>query len=370
MYNLVDRPFENERLKDELNAIAQAQQRALEMGGVLVTEYDQHYLPGLESLEGVKRSSYRTSRADGLIYDWTCEFGAIKALPGAPYGVAVVIPSPGARLPKDLQEAKTWAVSEAVLDYSTRTITVQDGDTFITFPSVNVAEVDWKQLQEINAALLAQNAGVLVWKLSGVVSNPDIQHLYPDGKVPMVRNEHAQATVTGYATTTTSWNAALIYAGVVAHKTAIESLHATLLQKKSLSLDGAPAVPDSHFRLEVVPMPDFGLYHAALICDAALPGKWNPQDEKAYALVFKQPGREGAEIDARLEAAVLVRLREVLPHAVKDEWAHELFARASEQGLIDRLRTAGDCLAGALIHLDKDWTAMLSDLLAENVLTV
>jgi hypothetical protein len=67
---------------------------------------------------------------------------------------------------------------------------------------------------------------------------------------------------------------------------------------------------------------------------------------------------------------VAVRLREVLPHAVKEEWAHDLFARASEKGLIDRLRTDGDCLAGACIHLEKDWTAMIDELLAENVLTV
>jgi hypothetical protein len=122
--------------------------------------------------------------------------------------------------------------------------------------------------------------------------------------------------------------------------------------------------------MEVVPMPDFGLYHAALICDAALPGQWNPQDEKAYALVFKQPERDEADVEVLLETAVLIRLREVLPHAVKDEWAHELFAQGLTKGLIDRMETDGDCLAGVRIHLDKDWTAMLNDLLAENTLVV
>ena len=158
MYDLVDKPFENERLKEEIEAIAQAQQRAAEMGGFLVTEYDQHFLPRLEKLEGVKRSSYRSSRNDGLIYDWTCEWGTLKAIPGAPYGVAVAVPFPGALLPKALQEVKTWTVGEAVLDYSARTVAIQSGDTVITFPSVSVAEADWKQLQEINAVLLAQKA--------------------------------------------------------------------------------------------------------------------------------------------------------------------------------------------------------------------
>jgi hypothetical protein len=369
MYKLVDRPFENERLKEEIEAINLAQKRAAEMGGYLVTEYATHFLPRLETLEGIKRN-FRARKESELIYDWDCELGTLKALPGAPYGVAVLIPFPGAQLPKALQEVKVWTVAEAVLDYSTRTITIQNGDSLITFPCVDVSVAEWQQLQAINEALMAQNAGVLAWKLSGVVSDPDIQHLYPEGKVPMVRNEHAQATVTGYATTTIAYNTVLVYAGVIAFKTAIESLHATLLQKKALSLDGSMANPEGHYHMEAVFMPDFVLYHAALICDAAMPGRWGPQDENAYALVFRQPGREEADVDALLEAAVLVRLREVLPHAVKDEWAHVLFSQACEKGLIERLNTVGDCLAGARIHLDKDWTAVMNDLLAEKTLTV
>ncbi len=371
MYPLVDHPFENERLKEELEAIANAQARAIAQGGVLVTEYDQHYLPQLEKIKGVRKLSYsRYSSGDSsLIYGWECEFGVIQSLPGAPYGVAVVIPHPGVDLPDVLRDAKTWNVGEAVLDYSTRTVAIRDGETVITFPSVNVGEVEWKLLQEINVALIAQNAGVLVWKLSGVASNPEIQHIYSDGKVPMIRNEHAQGTVTGYARTNEMYNSVLVYAGVVAHKTALESLHATLLQKKSLSLDGSPVVSDSHFRMEAVQMPDFSMYHAALICDAAIPGKWLPQDESAYALVFKQPGQE-ENAESLLEAAVLNRLREVLPHAVKDEWAHELFTRAKQNGFIERLWTSGDCFAGARIHLEKDWTAVLGDMLAQAILVV
>jgi len=86
MYRLVDNPFENSTLKEELEAVIKAQERATAMGGFLVTEYDQHFLPQLDKLAGVKRSGYRSSRNDGLIYGWTCEFGEIKALPGAPYG--------------------------------------------------------------------------------------------------------------------------------------------------------------------------------------------------------------------------------------------------------------------------------------------
>ena len=73
MYRLVDNPFENSTLKEELEAVIKAQERAMAMGGFLVTEYDQHFLPQLDKLAGVKRSGYRSSRNDGLIYGWICD---------------------------------------------------------------------------------------------------------------------------------------------------------------------------------------------------------------------------------------------------------------------------------------------------------
>ena len=291
-------------------------------------------------------------------------------MPDAQYGLAVLIPFPGAPLPNELQQARPWTAEEAVLDFSARTVAIKTGDTAITFPNVDIREEGYRIFNAINNELAKSNAGVQIWKLSGVISDPSIQHLYEDGNVPAVRNEHAQATITGYATTDVNWNATLVYIGAVAHKTALESLHATLLQKKSLSLDGHPVLPDGHIRMEVVPMPDFGFCHGAMIADAALPGRWDPQGDKAYALVFREPGQGMENLDTRLEAAVLVRLREALPHPVKDEWAHELCIRATKQGLIDGLRTAGDCLTGARLHLDKDWTGLLNDMLEEQVLKV
>jgi hypothetical protein len=369
MYDLVDRPFENDSIREDVSAITEAQERATVMGGYLVSEYANHFLPKLESLEGVSRRGTRPSGND-LLYGWDCSFGTLKPLPGSPYGCAVLIPFPGAELPQALQEEKLWTAAEAVLDYSTRTISVQAGDSLITFSSVNPAIASYTLLRDINEALVERNAGVLVWRLSGKVGNPAIQHLYEDGRVPIARNEHAQATVTGSATTSDHWNTSLVYIGLVAHKTALESLHATLLQRKALSLDGTSVLPDGHFRMESVPLPDFGLYHAGLICDGALPGQWSSQDESAYALVFKRPGMAAVEIEPLLEAAVVARLREVLPHPVKEEWAHVLFDEASDRGLIDRLNVGGDCLAGARIHLEKDWTALMNDLLETKDLIV
>jgi hypothetical protein len=273
-------------------------------------------------------------------------------------------------LPEKLKDVKAWALVQAELDYSTRTITIKNGETVITFSSVDIGLAGWQLIRDINEQLQNQNAGVLVWMITGVVSDPTAQHLYEDGRVPTIRNEHAQGNLTGFAVTTVSWNATLVYAGVVAHKTAIESLQATLLQRKGLSVDGNQALPDSHFRLEVTPLPDFNLFHAALICDAALPGQWSMLDEKAFALVFRLPNQDETDKDALLEAAVMTRLREVLAHPVKDEWAHAMFTQGLAKGLIERLRTSGDCLAGACINLDKDWTGMINDLLEQSILVV
>jgi len=93
-------------------------------------------------------------------------------------------------------------------------------------------------------------------------------------------------------------------------------------------------------------------------------------DEKAYALVFRLPNQDETDKDALLEAAVMTRLREVLAHPVKDEWAHAMFTQGLVKGLIERLRTRGDCLAGACINLDKDWTGMINDLLEQSILIV
>jgi len=370
MYDLVDRSFENSSIREEVSAITDAQKRATEMGGYLVSEYANHFLPKLETLEGVSRRGYRPNGDDGLLYGWDCSFGTLKPLPGSPYGCAVLIPFRGAELPNALQEEKLWTVGEAVLDYSTRTVSVQAGDSLITFSSVNPAVASYTLLRDINEALVERNAGVLAWRLTGKVGNPQIQHLYEDGRIPMARNEHAQATVTGFATTSDRWNASLVYIGLVAHKTALESLYATLLQRKALSLDGTSVLPDGHFRMETVPLPDFGLYHAGLICDGALPGQWSSQDESAYALVFKHPEGDKVNIEARLERTVTARLKEVLPHPLKDEWAHDLFTQGLEKGLLERLRTGGDCLAGICIHLEKDWTGIMNCLLEQSILIV
>ena len=204
MFELVDKPFANEQMRVEITDIVAAQERATAMGGILVTEYEKYFLPRLEKLEGVKRSSYRPNHNNGMLYDWTCKFGTVKALPDAPVGTLILAPFPGAQLPEGLKDAKAWALVQAELDYSTRTITIKNGETVITFPSVDIGLAGWQLTRDINEQLQNQNASVLVWKIIGVVSDPTVQHLYEDGRVPTIRNEHAQGNLTGFAMTAVS----------------------------------------------------------------------------------------------------------------------------------------------------------------------
>ena len=48
MYELVDEPFVNEQIRSEITDIITAQERAVAMGGILVTEYEKYCLPRLE----------------------------------------------------------------------------------------------------------------------------------------------------------------------------------------------------------------------------------------------------------------------------------------------------------------------------------
>lgn len=74
------------------------------------------------------------------------------------------------------------------------------------------------------------------------------------------------------------------------HKTVLESIRATIQarQRKKLFLQGRPVYPlATHYCQTWQHLPDYGAYHAALIADPALPGKWQPGEEVVYQLVFE-----------------------------------------------------------------------------------
>lgn len=89
-----------------------------------------------------------------------------------------------------------------------------------------------------------------------------------------------------------------IYLGMVGHKTVLESIRATVQarQRKKLWLQGRPVYPlPTHHSQAWQHLPDYGAYHATLIADPALPGKWQPGEEVIYNLIFEGELLDGSK---------------------------------------------------------------------------
>jgi len=82
----------------------------------------------------------------------------------------------------------------------------------------------------------------------------------------------------------------LIYLGMVGHKTVLESIRATIQarQRRKLFLHGRPVYPLAiRYSQTWQHLPDYGAYHATLLADPVLPGKWQHGEDVAYILVFE-----------------------------------------------------------------------------------
>jgi hypothetical protein len=113
-------------------------------------------------------------------------------------------------------------------------------------------------------------------------------------------------------------------------------------------------------------LPDYGVYHATLIADPALLGKWQPDDSVAYVLVY----REMSQPEAELVRLFIVRLKETLEIPILDEWAEMLWKHTSNRNYVHNLTTGGDCLLGARIDLQAKWQGFLTDLLKQGEITL
>jgi hypothetical protein len=156
---------------------------------------------------------------------------------------------------------------------------------------------------------------------------------------------------------------------MVGHKTVLESIRATVQarQRKKLFLQGRPVYAlSSHYCQTWQHLPDYGAYHAALIADPALPGKWQPGEEVAYILVFEgdlsdieNPEEHGCQM-------LLSRLSEALPIPVLQEWAKTLWEAGTNQDLITELTAGGESPVGFCIQLaDTNWVELISRLYKE-----
>jgi hypothetical protein len=248
-----------------------------------------------------------------------------------------------------------------------RTVTVRlpETETEITFSNVKVGLAPYLLLKEINTGLKASRAGAWVWRLEADAETESAtrgQHLYEGGAVPQISNAHVTVPVTGYAMSAEVSTRRLVYIGLAGHKTAFESIWASLVSngRSRPTLLGAFVEPDGPIKLLTQPMPEFGVTHATLTCHTAIPGKWQPGDTSAYALVF---AGEADELGAALRRATFTRLQEVLAFPILDDWETVIWERALEAGYVERLTTGGDCLAGVQILLAKPWGELVNGLL-------
>jgi hypothetical protein len=156
---------------------------------------------------------------------------------------------------------------------------------------------------------------------------------------------------------------------MVGHKTVLDSIRATVQtrHRKKLFLQGRLVYPlPSHYNQSWTHLPDYGAYHAALIADSAVPGKWQPGDDVAYILVFEGDLTDGDNPEAHACRMLPSRLSEALPIPIIDRWSKILWEAGFENGLITELATGGDSLKCLSVQLAQSvWAELISGFLKE-----
>ena len=353
--------YAEEYLKERIDEISAVQKELSVKGQILCSTYEQFWLPDLNNLPDV---SYVGQER------YSAPYGNFQPVPNRIFhGAMAFTPKPGTELPDALQNIQEWQAACATFDPNERIIRIEVADTAITFTSININLNPHELLRDINRELVRADAGAYVWKLTPVLEKSGmVQHLFPDGCVPTFSNAHTRADVTGYALLADRpYQHSLVYVGLVAHKTSVESLWASLIRGRAgASLRGVSVLSDGEVRLLSQPLTDFAVLHAGIICRKALPGQWEAKDDCAYALVFG----DGKDLETDLRLVTLKRLQETLAFPIPDEWAITLWTSALEAGFIQRLETGGDCRGGVQIDLSKDWQALVQNLLEQELVNM
>ncbi len=161
---------------------------------------------------------------------------------------------------------------------------------------------------------------------------------------------------------------------MVGHKTVLESIRATVQarHRKKLFLQGRPVYPlPTHYSQAWQHLPDYGVYHAALIADPALPGKWQPGTEAIYLLVFEGELPDGSLPETRARRMLASRLSETLPIPILDDWGESLCEAGQVENLITGLLTDGDCQEGYQAQLTETvWKEVIARLLKERKIRI
>ncbi|HML39852.1 MAG TPA: hypothetical protein PKD23_04145 [Bellilinea sp.] len=349
------KPYEDTYLQKRVSTVIERQKQ----GKIVIAAYeDGTGLPTRQDLPTIKSSSYPHDYAVGDVgyLDYDSQVGAY-----------IFTPKPGADLPKALAHYRTLALGEAMVRVASRQAIIRVKDTEITFTGVPVWEPGYNLLKEINSELTRANAGVIVWKITWDEQGVGQEHRLFPGAAPRLRNGQALVHLTGFAY---DEDHTLVYAGAVGYKTSLESIRATLLTAKQLTLnhDQQDIYLSSLDRYEQVwqVMPEYTSHHTVYIGRQALPGKWDPEDQFAYLLVFQSTADPRHEM-LRLFAE---RMKETLEIPVLDDWSAALWKAAKDQGYIRELVTAGDCLKGFRLHLKADWQGLITSLLKEETIAL
>lgn len=345
--------YEDKYLREKVNRIISRQKE----GQVVVAAYkDGSGLPSREDFgQELTRAAYPydyvVARAGFLKYD--SELGAY-----------LFTPKPGEKLPAVLNDYRPLSLAEAALHVQERRIEIQFGEINITFTGVQPWKGLYEILRELNEELARVNAGIIVWKITLKEDGQDRpeDRLFPEA-VPRLRNGQALAHVTGYAYDN---DRNLAYVCLVGYKTSLESLKVTLMAGKPLQMvqDGIGDLmlnPIDRYEQAWQGMPEYTSYHAGFVSRLALPGKWEPDDQAAYVLVY----RETPNPQDELIRLFVERLKEALEIPILDEWAAALWKQASDHSFIQNLTTGGDCILGARIDLQANWLELLTDLLKQ-----
>lgn len=353
-------PYEDDYIKERIEELRQAQKNAARNGKILVAPYEQFWLPVLNDMPDVEYLGRQTHRAP---------YGTFEPAADMPFhGALWFTPEPGAELPPALKNIKEWMPAGAVVDMNARTVKIRVEEIEISFTSINVSLNAHELLREINRELVRVNAGVYVWRIEPVNEASPVRHLYPDGRIPVLSNAHTRADVTGYALLADRpYQRTLVYVGIAAHKTSVESLWASLIRGRGgCSLRGASVLADGEVKMVTQPLAEFNVLHAGIICRKALPGKWEAKDDAVYTLAFE----EGTDVESELQLLALKRLQEALAFPIPDAWAKNLWEHALDAEYIQRLETGGDCRGGVRLDLTKPWQDLVQNLLEQEALKV
>jgi len=352
--------YEDTYLKERIEQVMQTQKNLSAQGQVLCSTYEQLWLPTINNLPGVEYAGQERYRAP---------YGSFAPPASHPFhGALAFSPKPGADLPEILSKIIDWQPAVARLDQAGRSVRIESGETAITFTGINVNLKPHELLRDLNRELVRANTGAYLWKIEPLLeSAASLQHLYPDGAVPVISNAHTRADVSGYGILADRPHMhTLVYADLAAHKTSVESIWASLIRgRAAASMRGISLVADGDVRLLSTPLPEFGVVHAGIVARKALPGGWEASDDCAYALVF-----EKENVEAKLQKLTVKRLQECLAFPIPDEWAKTIWEYALDAGYIERLETGGDCRAGVRIDLTKDWQTLVNNLLEQDILNI